>query len=292
MYKERPESPDRRLAGVEYPAQISRFFLSHYPNYARDSHWHDEIEFMMVLRGKMTCTVNGENIRLGENQGIFINARQVHLVFSEDRTECEYVALRFHPMLICATKAIENRYVMPVIENPDYTYQFLDPEIEWQRNVLDDISRVYYMRHENTVEIASIGWFFLIWEKIFIHSGEETSIRRPSTPQLSQLKDMISFIAENYKNKITLEDICQAGNLGKTNCCKIFGKYLNQTPVVYLTVFRLRKGAELLTMTDIPIVDIAYEVGFSGASYFAEAFRKYMGEMPSEYRKKHTGVGL
>lgn len=292
MAIELSEFADLRLVGAEYPAQVSRFFLSHYPNFSRESHWHDEVEFMLVLRGKMTCNVNGEICQLAEGAGIFINARQVHCVYSEEKMECEYVALRFHPLLLCATKQIENQYVLPVMENTDYSFQFLDPEIEWQRNVLDWIFQIYYIRHENTMDIASLGYFFLIWEKIYIHSGEETVMARKRPPQLSQLKDMISFIAENYKEKIALEEICRVGNVGKTNCCKIFAKYLNQTPVVYLTVFRLRKGAELLTQTSMPISDIAYEVGFSGASYFTEAFRKYMGEMPSAYRKKHTGIGL
>ena len=78
--------------------------------------------------------------------------------------------------------------------------------------------------------------------------------------------------------------------MGKTSCCQVFQKYLNQTPNNYLTVFRLRKGAEMLVATDMPIVDISYEVGFSGASYFSEAFKKHMGGMPSEYRRKHRPV--
>lgn len=285
----RPESPDFYLAGTAYPAQIRRFFLSQYPNYSRDNHWHDEVEFTLVLRGRMTCNVDGEICHLATGDGIFINARQMHRFYSEDMSECEFVALRFHPRILCATQDIEQHYVLPVIENANYTYQYLSPKIEWQRNVLDSVSRVYYMRHENTMDLVSIGWFFLIWEKIYIHSVEETAKTRTSSPQLTQLKKMISFIEENYRNKITLEDICRAGNLGKTNCCKVFGKYLHQTPVIYLTTFRLRKGAQLLVETDMPINDIAYEVGFSGPSYFAEAFRKHIGEMPSEYRKSHFG---
>ena len=147
------------------------------------------------------------------------------------------------------------------------------------------------MRHETTLELGAQGQFFAIWEQLFLHLGQVPAKVREASPQLTQLKNMISFISENYHGRITLDDIRQAGNVGKTSCCQIFQKYLNQTPITYLTMIRLRKGAEMLVKTDMPIVDISYEVGFSGASYFAEAFKKHLGEMPSEFRKRNRGRG-
>lgn len=275
---------------VEYPAVVAREFLSSYPNYEMDSQWHDEVEFMAVLAGSVRCNVNGENITLKEEEGIFINSHQVHFLISDTKSECEFITVRFHPMLLCSTLDIENRFVSPVLENQDYPFQVLRPVIEWQRSVLDALLRVYYMRHEISFALGSLGQFFSIWEQIFLHSGRVPATERRSSPQLSQLKDMISYIAANYRSKVTLNDIRQVGNMGKTNCCQLFQKYLNQTPMLYLTMFRLRKGAELLAKTEMPIVDISYEVGFSGASYFAEAFKKHMGEMPSEYRKKYRRI--
>ena len=276
---------------VEYPVTIRRDFLSMFPNYEMESHWHDDVELIHILRGKMVCVVNGEQMVISQDEGIFINARQVHGVMSADHRECEYVIIRFHPMILCATREIENRFVTPVIANDNYPFQVLKQDIDWERSVLDAILRIYYMRHETTMEISALGQLFVIWEQIFTHSGRVPAKVRESTPQLTQLKKMISYIAENYQRKITLDDICLSGNMGKTSCCQIFQKYLNQTPNNYLTVFRLRKGAEMLVQTDMPIVDISYEVGFSGASYFSEAFKKHMGGMPSEYRKKHRPVG-
>lgn len=275
---------------VDYPVTIRRERLSAFPNYERESHWHDDVEFLIALRGRMKVTVNGEAVDVLEEEGIFINSRQLHLLQSENKTDCEFVVFRFHPLLLCANKAIENRFVLPVIENPDLTYTLLSPETEWQRSVIDSILRIYYMRYETTLALGAQGEIFLAWEQLFRHIGRAPAKVRESSPQLSQLKDMIYFISANYQGKVTLDDIRLAGNVGKTSCCQIFQKYLNQTPITYLTVFRLRKGADLLVKTDMTIVEISEEVGFSGASYFAEAFKKHMGEMPSEYRKKRRLV--
>ena len=61
---------------VEYPAKIRRIRLGKYPNYALPSHWHDDVEFLVVTSGSLICDVNGEAVHLECDEGIFINSRQ------------------------------------------------------------------------------------------------------------------------------------------------------------------------------------------------------------------------
>ena len=58
------------------------------------------------------------------------------------------------------------------------------------------------------------------------------------------------------------------------------------SPVDYLRYYRIEKSLEILRGTDNTITEIAYETGFSGASYFAETFRKYIGCSPLQFREK------
>ena len=53
----------------------------------------------------------------------------------------------------------------------------------------------------------------------------------------------------------------------------------------YVTDFRLRKSIEMMLNSDMSILEISIEAGFSGASYYAEVFRKAFGVSPAEYRK-------
>ena len=42
------------------PAYTIHEMLSHYPNYSAISHWHDDIEFLMIQSGQMQYNVNGK----------------------------------------------------------------------------------------------------------------------------------------------------------------------------------------------------------------------------------------
>ncbi|WP_443770965.1 cupin domain-containing protein [Anaerostipes sp.] len=49
--------------------------LSSYHNFEAPPHWHDDIELITVLQGKMEYNVNGEIVTIQQDEGIFINSR-------------------------------------------------------------------------------------------------------------------------------------------------------------------------------------------------------------------------
>lgn len=98
-------------------------------------------------------------------------------------------------------------------------------------------------------------------------------------------KTMMIFIQEHYMEKISLEDIAKAGNVGKTLCAKLFKKYVSKTPGEYLIFYRIQKSIELLTDTNMSTTEISYAAGFSSASHYTRTFRKLMGCTPLKYRK-------
>lgn len=272
---------------TDYPAYIRKGRLSSYPGYTAESHWHDDIELILILSGEMQYRVNGELIALSRGEGIFVNARQLHFGFSPTMTECEFICVLLHPILLCSSQIVEQKYVSPLLFNEQLPFCRLTNESDSERAVLSSIQRIYDLRDDELYELKLQREFFGIWialcEKLL--PIPEKSLR--PNHNLSVLKDMISFIEKNHGERLTLTEIAAAGRVGKTGCCNIFKKYLNKTPNEYLTELRLRKAMELLRTTDLTILEISYAVGFSGASYFSETFRKFYSCTPSEYRSSN-----
>ena len=100
------------------------------------------------------------------------------------------------------------------------------------------------------------------------------------------LHKMIAFIQFNYKEPIKLEEIAEAGNVSRSQCCKIFKEIINRSPNDYLVEYRIDKSIDLIMKTDMKMTEIAYECGFNGSSYFAETFKKIVGVSPREYKNK------
>ena len=96
---------------------------------------------------------------------------------------------------------------------------------------------------------------------------------------------MLSLVHRNYAENIGLEQICAAGNVGKTKGTDLFYRFVNMTPVEYLINYRIEVASNILLDTTDSVTDIAMAVGFSESSYFARTFKSKMGMSPLKYRK-------
>ena len=270
----------------DFPVYIRPGILSRYPDYAAESHWHDDIEFIVILSGSMDYNVNGEILTLREGEGIFVNSRQFHYGFSAEHLECTFICILLHPVLLCSTQYIEQKFILPIITNAAIPYHKFSDNCAWEKQVLDYLLEIYECRDTDTMELKAQSLFGNLWVELYTHLNIRKTISSTQNQHINSLQHMISFIQSHYKEKISLAEICRTGNVGKTTCSTIFMKYTNQTPIEYLTDYRLRKSIDLMASTDMVFSEISYETGFSGASYFAETFRKRFSCSPGEYRRK------
>jgi len=96
----------------------------------------------------------------------------------------------------------------------------------------------------------------------------------------------IEYIDRNYKENITLEDISDAVGLSPVYLHKLFYKTTGETPHQLLLKKRLSAAKELLAGSDLSLVNVAAESGFSSQSYFTAVFKKHCGITPLTFRKE------
>lgn len=258
------------------------------PNMSAMCHWHEDIEFICILDGHMNYRVNGTEYRLEAGNGIFVNSRQLHYGFSPDRNDCGFLCVVLNPLLLCATPYIEQQFITALTENRSFPMKLLTPETEWERmlmNLLLQTGRACAERVPGyELELQSL--FNRIWLLLY-RNMPSASVTPPTTSSdMTAMKNMIRYIETHLTSRIRLKDIALAGQVCQSRCCSIFRRYLNRTPIEYVTEYRLQEGRRLLSETDLNITEIADRAGFSGASYFSERFRQYYNCSPVEYRKQ------
>lgn len=83
---------------------------------------------------------------------------------------------------------------------------------------------------------------------------------------------------------ISLDELAAEAQLSTYHFARMFKRSLGVPPRVYLTRLRVEKACELLERTDMPITQIAFEVGYSSNQVLARVFSKQLHITPSEYR--------
>ncbi len=268
----------------DFPAYIKKGQLSSYPAFRAVSHWHDDLEFILILDGQMSYDVNGQKICLRTGEGIFVNSRCFHYGYSDTHTECLFICILLSPLLLSGNTYFVENCLNPLLQNMQFPYQKLNPSVPWQNSVLQDLGMLY---EKNTDTIHP----FLVLENT-VHIFRLLSENMNSFPDQSSyagedilsLTAMIGYVQQNYANKILLRDISSAGNCCRTKCTSLFQKYLSTSPMIYLNRYRLDKSVFLLKNTALSITEIAYACGFSNSSYFCELFHKYYNTTPGRFR--------
>ena len=279
---------DDRSEIVNYddPSFPSYSFVGHMDGsspWIRKVHWHEDVELMTVLSGKMAYNVNGSLIEVNAGDTIFINSRQLHFSTDVDNTYCTYIITVIHPRLLISSPEVESEYVLPVITDPDLQYILFkkgDEDTEKINHLTDELNKAAGNQFEITRS------FFGIWHYVLLRAGENLSeLNEINYERIESLKNMIGFIKENYNDKLTLEEIAAAGNLSKSGCNNIFKKYTGHSPNEYLIRYRLDKAMELLAGTDDSVGNISSRCGFNSSSYMTEQFVRCYRLTPREFRK-------
>lgn len=282
-----------------FPVYIRKGILSTYPNYSAMSHWHEDIEYILILSGSMTYNINGKLVKLTEGNGILVNSRQLHYGFSPSHSECVFICILLHPTLLNVNEWFYNNFIEAFLSSNDYPFLYLDSTIEWKNQILQSLNKLSgfsellaqtktHKKESQMIYFEILHIILFNFETLYRNITIENNINEDYSAEITTLKKMLTYIKEHYAEKITLERISSSGTCCKSKCTILFKKYMNETPISYTTKYRLHKSLTNLINSNESISHIAYSNGFCSSSYYCETFQKYYKMSPLKYRKLNS----
>ena len=106
------------------------------------------------------------------------------------------------------------------------------------------------------------------------------------------VRRMQDYISEHITEEIDIADLAKAASFSPWYARKIFIKYLDMTPAVYIRRLKLSKSALRLRDEDCQILDVAMDMGFGSVDGYQRAFRREFGINPREYSTSPVPIWL
>jgi AraC-like DNA-binding protein len=91
-------------------------------------------------------------------------------------------------------------------------------------------------------------------------------------------------IDERYSERLVVEDVARAAGLSLYHFIREFRRAFGCTPGRYLRERRLTRARQLLAISDLPVTEVCFAVGFESLGSFCTLFRKSEGTTPAAYR--------
>ena len=194
------------------PLYIRTADLAAYPGMSAPCHWHDDIEWVYIMSGKMSYYINGKRILLNEKDSLMVNARQMHYGCSYKGQDCRFLCILFHPSLFGCNKALLQKYVTPVIENADCEYLHFHSEQTRGQEIAEYLEQIRCLKAEaaDAYEIQAIAVIFQLWSSLL--QCRELVFQNSKSDGNSDLeiqKNMVSFIYQHYVEQISLNEIAR-----------------------------------------------------------------------------------
>ncbi len=236
-----------------------------------------------TLRGGVTLKYNGQTYRVKEGDLFFINCDDFHeFIPDSDGWEFTYIHL----------SGLGIKYVYDeFVTNTGYVYEnypkkvFLKQleKIRKRLNVLP-CKREGYTRH---VEIDKEKTLCLLSREAYTLLTDVTeNLVKVKQDLPYEIKKGLNYIREHYCEKITIGQVAEYVCLSKFCFMRHFEKYLKTSVYQYINELRLERSKWLLETTDLKVLDIAIEVGYSDLQGLNKLFLKHTGVTPSQFRKE------
>jgi len=99
------------------------------------------------------------------------------------------------------------------------------------------------------------------------------------------IPESIQYINEHYSDNVDIQTLAQIQNYSTTYYSEWFKKEMGQPPAEYIQQKRIERAKELLSHTNLSIMQIACEIGYNYESSFTKVFKLRENVSPKAYRQ-------
>ncbi len=274
---------------------VNNIVTVHYFEYGKDYQFHGEShdfwEFVYVDKGKMLIMAEDKWLKMESGQIIFHKPNEYHNVKADGIIAPNTVIVAFE----CKSRAMsffrnkllnvndEQRHILAGIVR-EATKSFSSPLGDPFLKKLD--------RYPEEQIFASEQMLKLYLEQFLIslyRTNSVNKIKKTSTIKENLENDIVaeikSYLNENIKNKITLDDVSKFSNMSKTSLKETFKKRTGMGVIAYFRNLKIEYAKTLIREDSYNFTQIAEILGYDSIHYFSRQFKSITKMTPGEYAR-------
>lgn len=254
-------------------------------------HWHADLEILVVVEGTAVAAAGPRRFTVERGQGFFVNSGVLHAAWAQEGAVCRIHSAVFHPRLVGGglDSVFWSKYLQPLLEEKGLECVCLDGSEDWHSHAVRAVGEAW-----ESCAREPPGYEFQAREAlsrlIFLLCRNQTPalVPRPERAlrEEQRVKRMLEHIHRHYASELTAASIAKAASISESECLRCFRRVIGLPPTQYIAQYRVRRAAELLAASDLPVSEVGARCGFQDASYFAKTFRAQKGCTPTAFRAR------
>lgn len=251
------------------------------------SHWHGQVEVNVPFDGDVEYLINNEVVQIKQGYITLFWACTPHQLTRPGN--CQNMAILNLPMHLFLSWPLDRELINHVTHGmviKSVAKQQLSAfEVQrWQQELNSPDEQIRQLAVD---EIGLMLKRFSLsgWQPVLVNKTSRTHKNSVSRHAQFYVSQMLEFIADNYDQALTINDVAEHVKLNANYAMGIFQRVMQLTLKQYITAMRINHVRALLSDTDITVLDVALTAGFRSSSRFYSTFAQYVGMSPQQYRK-------
>jgi AraC-like DNA-binding protein/ligand-binding sensor protein len=121
-----------------------------------------------------------------------------------------------------------------------------------------------------------------------IHSGVKLPVKRYHSHEDSIVAHALEYIKRNFTTRILVKDVADYCYCSESYINHSFKKRVSMNVNTYINKIRIEYTKNRLLSTKDTMTSIALDSGFNDPNYFSRIFTKFVGNTPSEFRRRYS----
>jgi len=248
------------------------------PDCGLKSHSHEYYHLLCVDRGSLLFTLDGEQFRLNCGDLVLVPKGSMHSFRNDSTTVCaEYYEIKFTVLSQALAGALQA--FTPCVREDRFACLLVE-------HIAREYLNCMALKDESAAAALSTLVFHLTSERRLIRSGEPEVIDTTGFSPLS--KKVVDFLCAHYSENVDLDMVCTGVNISKNYLCNAFKRNTGITILDCLNAIRIRKAAELIVYSDLPLPQVAQMCGYISTPHFNRVFSRYVGLPPGQCRRAYA----
>ena len=234
-------------------------------------HSHPTLELLLINEGTGNLITTNRRISIKKGDLIIINSHSLHCEVSSSK--CRFYSIGVNRLDANLDNNFSKKIIKLPLDKTDYDsinflYHLIITEAENKKMHFEDIIFNAFQQIKYFIQRT--------YQIKFISSSKEYD-----NSVISSAKNII----ENYfYTNININDLSHRLSISPSTLSHQFKKITGRSVIEYKHICQINEACNLLKITDMNILDIAFATGFTSSSYFSEMFKKMIKLSPKEYR--------
>ncbi|QJD86913.1 helix-turn-helix domain-containing protein [Cohnella herbarum] len=254
-----------------------------------DWHYHEEVEFVLILKGELTIFSKEEQLVLRKGDIALFGSSEPHTTMQSKEGSTSQIVFQID---------LRKYWDLSTLNSMQHFSEVIRP--------LSSLNYVYRENREARIQTASlireifremnearIGYELAVSARIknilllLLRNDDKLLLHYNDNRLLERLQPALDYVEHHLSEKLSVADICTMVNLSYTHFIKTFKKAVGMSFTDFVVYKRIKKAEQqLLTNDNFSIAEVAESVGISNIGHFYDMFRRFNDCSPKQFKDR------